>query len=114
MTLPKISAENIVTIDRAARWLSPVLIAVIGFFLVGYYNRAETRHEKLLSRMESVVSSVHTVELRLERIDVLARDVGRSEAMGVENRQRIIEVEKRVERIDLEGSLRWRGKEEPE
>jgi hypothetical protein len=62
--------QRIERISITFRFLTFVLIGVVGWFIVHYLGNIDTKFEKVDNKLDMFVKTYHTVDKRLDRLEV--------------------------------------------
>lgn len=62
--------NNIERLSITFRFLTPILIGIVGWFIVYYLGNIDKRFAGVDSKLETFVKTYHVVDKRLDRLEV--------------------------------------------
>ncbi len=61
--------KNLENIGVSFRFLTPILIAIIGYFTIQTLNSIDTKFERIDIKFQSFLSSYHEMDKRVDRLE---------------------------------------------
>lgn len=62
--------ERIEVLGEMFRFITPVLIAIVGYVSISYLSSIDRRFENINSKFDSAVISYHLMDKRIEKLEI--------------------------------------------